>query len=128
VVALDILAMRRWLMVNSKNEGQTVPVMRRFTALVRWLKIHPIITTISIVASIFAFISGILPTWETAMAISGRPACFSYGSIYYHSSGYFELSGNVWSEYPPYADNYSFEFEEVSRDREYIYLKNITPR
>jgi hypothetical protein len=101
----------------------------RFAAVVRWAKNNPIMTAISILASIFAFIKGIPPTWEAAMELSGRPSCFSYGDTYYHSAGYFRLaSDGIWSEYPPYDGDHSFEFKEVRRDREYIYLRNITPR
>ena len=62
------------------------------------------------------------------MQVTGRPTCLLYGDRYSHASGYFERVGSTWVEYPPYGGTNHFEFEEVRRDREYIYLRNLTPR
>jgi len=48
--------------------------------------------------------------------------------IYVHASGSFEKQGDMWVEYPEYAPGEHYEFKELRRDNEYIYLYDETRR
>jgi len=47
-------------------------------------------------------------------------------STYVHPSGRFVKTGEVWTEYPPYAPGKHFTFKEARRDSDYIYLYDET--
>ena len=96
--------------------------------LARWLRAHPLTTTAGVAATAFGFINGGYTFAETVTKVVGIPRCLSYAEIYHHAAGHFDKVGAQWVEHPPYDGLNHFRFDESHRDRDYIYLLNLTPR
>ena len=83
---------------------------------------------ISIITAILGLVKGVPPAWSAAMKMLDRPYCFNYADSYKHAGGSFDKRGKNWIEYPEYDGKNNFQFMEVKRDPEFIYLRNVTPR
>jgi len=103
-------------------------VLVRLRAIARWLKSHPIVAVLGVIGTLFTVVKGAPAAWTVSMHALGYPACVSYAKVYQHAGGRFEKTGDQWIEYPPPTGRNHFRFQEVRRDHEYIYLKNLTPR
>jgi hypothetical protein len=100
---------------------------QRIRVFSRWLKANPIVTLLGILATMFGVVKGAPPAWSAVTEILGIPHCLTYSSVYHHSAGRFEKSsGDTWIEQGQKDDVYNFT--ETHRDRNYIILRNTTPR
>lgn len=100
----------------------------RLRGAARWLKSNPIVAILGVVGSVFGVIKGAPAAWSVITQVLGLPECVTYSKIYRHANGYFAAEGDQWVEYPPYSGTDKFRFREIRRNREYIYILNLTPR
>lgn len=91
-----------------------------------WLKENPLIGLAGVVGPVLGLIVAVPNAWDAATSIAGLPACVFYSKVYYYDDGHFkDLGAGNWVEYQPHAQ---LKFEEITRNRTYINLKNLTPR
>jgi hypothetical protein len=100
----------------------------RLRAIARWLKSHPVVAILGVIATVFGVIKGAPAAWSVTMHAVGLPDCITYSKTYRHAGGYFALENGEWIEYPSFRGKEHFKFREVRRDPEYVYLLNLTPR
>ena len=97
-----------------------------FRDVLLWVKDNPLIGVAGVVGPILALIVAVPNAWDAATNIAGLPTCVFYANVYYYNDGHFkDVGGGNWVEYQPHAQ---LKFEEIVRNRDYINLKNLTPR
>lgn len=93
--------------------------------LVSWVKRNPLYSIIAGLAPVIAVVSGLPTAVDALPQYFGRPQCWTYSNIYYYYAGHFKQIDNKWTEFQPQA---RLNFDEFSRDANYIVLLNKTPR
>jgi hypothetical protein len=77
------------------------------------------------VVTAVGLVSAVPAAWDGVSRLLGIPVCMTFGDRYYFYDGVFVNEGERWIEYQQANRN---EFVEQSRDRNFIILRNMTPR
>lgn len=95
----------------------------RYASLIRD---HPVVVYLSLVTMVIGLATSIPTAFGAVSDALGISRCLSLSGTYQMAGGTFTKRGRFWSEVT--GSGATFEFEEFRRDRDYIYLKNLTPR
>jgi len=87
-------------------------------------------TIATIVAGSAAFISNAETLYKFTLVVLNIPDCLRYAEIYQGPYSYWKNEGvkNGDISWREYQKNVSMDFKELRRDRESIYIQNLTPR
>ena len=95
-------------------------------AIAGWLKDNPILSIAAALVTLLGLIKAVPPAWDAGTQILDIPSCVTYAPVYSYSSGRFSQNGEKWVENIKGTD--TFDFKMAHRDRDYIFLLNLTPR
>jgi len=79
------------------------------------------------IGTVFSLLSHAPAVTDVVTGVLGVPRCLKHADIYKTNAGSFERDGLYWNEYGDLSKNV-YRFKETARDRDYIYLLNLTPR
>jgi len=102
--------------------------MRKVRDIPSWVKSNPFIVLVGVLTTLFGLIASANNGIPVILKWFNRPDCFTYATVYRTTWSYFKHEGEFWREYPANGGLHSFEFREVDRNPNYIYLLNLTER